>query len=552
MQNLIEGKSPIFYRNSIIFLGIIGLAGFLIRFFYFPEGIPITLDGYTSFWYANDLSLSGTFPANVFGVTVANNGWPTFLSIFFSIFNSDNFLHYMDLQRYVSIIISVITIIPVFVLCRRFCGNGLSLLGTVFFIFQPRIIENSLLGITEPLFILLVVSCLVLFLQDNLKLKYISFAFLALVCLVRYEGIVLILPLSFLFIFKNRRDKIIIPKFLLAISIFAMVLLPMLFVRMDTIGYDGVFSHSVSAIEVYTSGSKIVHVSESIFTLAKSTALTVFPIFFIFLPLGIFGFFRNRNFDKYVILLFLIFMSLPIIYASVREIAEPRYFLTLFPILSLFSIYTVKEITRKFDKTKLIIIIVGITVLSLSIVYLDYTKIDYQHELEAYQIGLEVHKRTSIINDYFPEVKYAHGKDDVFWNLGTFPVLQSETERKVYAIRTYDYATCSKENALQTGCRQYEYTSLNKFISDNSGMENAFNRHPALSEFISFDKDDVLTHVVVDNNPNRPEFLKDVFYNEKKFPYLTKIYDSSEHGYEYQLKIFRIDYEKFEPIEEFN
>ena len=549
MQNLIEGKSPIFYRNSIIFLGIIGLAGFLIRFFYFPEGIPITLDGYTSFWYANDLSLSGTFPANVFGVTVANNGWPTFLSIFFSIFNSDNFLHYMDLQRYVSIIISVITIIPVFVLCRRFCGNGLSLLGTVFFIFQPRIIENSLLGITEPLFILLVVSCLVLFLQDNLKLKYIAFAFLALACLVRYEGIVLILPLSFLFIFKNRRDKIIIPKFLLAISIFAMVLLPMLFVRMDTMGHDGVFSHSIQAVDVYTSGSQIIHVSESIFTLAKSTALSVFPIFFIFLPLGIYGFFRNRNFDKYVILLFLIFMSLPIIYASVREIAEPRYILTLFPILSLFSIYTVKEITRKFDKTKLIIIIVGITVLSLSIVYLDYTKIDYQHELEAYQIGLEVHKRTSIINDYYPEVKYAHGKDDVFWNLGTFPVLQSETERKVYAIRTYDFATCSKEKALPTGCRQYEYTSLNEFISDNSGMENAFNRHPALGEFISFDKDDVLTHVVVDNNPNRPEFLKDVFYNEKKFPYLTKIYDSSEQGYDYHLKIFRIDYQKFESIE---
>ena len=552
MQNLIDDKSKIFSKNTIICLGIIALAGFLIRLFYFPEGIPITLDGYTSFWYANDLSLSGTLPANVFGVSVINNGWPTFLSIFFYFFNSDNFLHYMDLQRYITIIISVITIIPVYILCRKFCGNGLSLLGAIFFVFQPRIVENSLLGITEPLFILLGLSCLVLFLQDNLKLKYISFAFLALACLVRYESIVLILPLSFLFIFKNRRDKIIIPKFLLAISIFAMVLLPMLFLRMDTIGHDGVFSHSVNAIDVYTSGSQIIHASESIFTLVKSTALAVFPIFFIFLPLGIYGFFRNRNFDKYVILLFLIFMSLPIIYASVREIAEPRYFLTLFPILSLFSIYTVKEITRKFDKTKLIIIIVGITVLSLSIVYLDYTKIDYQHELEAYQIGLEVHKRTSIINDYFPEVKYAHGKDDVFWNLGTFPVLQSETERKVYGIKTFDADTCSKEKALTTGCKQYEYASLNKFISDNSGMEFALNRHPALSEFISFDKNDGLTHIVVDNNPNRPEFLKDVFYNEEKFSYLTKIYDSSEHGYEYHLKIFRIDYEKFESVKEFN
>ena len=547
MQNLIESKSPIFYRNSIIFLGIIGLAGFLIRFFYFPEGIPITLDGALHFWYANDLSLSGTFPANVFGIKVINNGWPTFLSIFFYFFNSDNFLHYNDLQRYITTIISVITIIPVFILCRKFCGNGLSLLGTVFFIFQPRIVENSLLGITEPLFILLELSCLVLFLQNNWKLKYLSFAFLALACLVRYEGIILILPLSFLFLFKNRRDKTIIPKFLIGISIFLLVLLPMLFVRMDTIGYDGVFSHSVSAIEAYSSGAKIVHGSEATFSLIKSTALAVFPIFFIFLPLGIFGFFRNRSFDKYVVLSFLVFLSLPIIYASIREISEPRYFLTLFPIFSLFSIYTVKEIARKFDKTKLISIIIGITVLSLSIVYLDYTKIDYQHELEAYQIGLEVHKRASIINTYHPEIKYAYGKDDVFWNLGTFPVLHSETERKVKGINTFNYSTCLKERAMalvegveEPSCVQYTYASLDEFIDISKNDAS-----PSI-------KFNAVTHIVTDENSNRAEFLKDVFKNEEKYPYLTKVYDSSEHGYEYHLKIFRIDYEKLEPIEEFN
>jgi len=530
MQNLIDSKSPIFYRNSIIFLGIIGLAGFLIRFFYFPEGIPITFDGYTYFWYANDLSLSGTFPIDVFGKQVPNNGWPTFLSIFFSIFNSDNFLHSMDLQRYLTITISVITIIPVFVLCRRFCGNALSLLGTVFFIFQPRIIENSLLGITEPLFILLTVSCLVLFLQDNLKLKYLSFAFLALTCLVRYEAIVLILPLSFLFLFKNRKNKMIVPKFLLAISIFAMILLPMLFLRIDTIGYDVVFSHSADAVGSYTSGKKIIHVGESMLSLVKSVGLAVFPIFFIFVPLGIYGFFRNRSFDKYVVLLFLAFLSLPIIYVSIREITEPRFLFSLFPILSLFSIYTVKEIIGKFNQTKLIIIIIGVLVLVLSIVFLEYTQIDYEHELEAYQIGFEVHKRTSVINEYLPEGKYIHGKDDVFWNLGTFPVLSSETERKVKTIKTYDYNTCQKEKPkdreFKTGCREYDYTSLN--------------------EFIEFGREQGLTHITVDNNPNRPEFLKDVFYNEEKMPYLTKIYDSSEHGYEYHVKIFSINYEKFE------
>ena len=310
MENLIEVKSPIFSRNSLICLGIIGLAGFLIRFFYFPDGIPLTFDAGGIFWYANDLSISGTFPDNV---KMPNNGWPTFLSIFFYFFNSDNFLHYNDLQRYVTIIISVITIIPVFILCRKFCGNGLSILGTVFFVFQPRIVENSLLGLSEPLFILLNLSCLILFLQNNWKLKYLSFAFLALACLVRYEGIVLILPLSFLFLFKNRRDKTIILKFLIVISIFLLVLLPMLFVRMDTMGYDGIFSHSVSAVDAYSSGAKIVRGGEAVFTLLKSTVLAVIPIFFIFLPLGIFGFFRNRNFDKYVVLSFLVFLSLPIL-----------------------------------------------------------------------------------------------------------------------------------------------------------------------------------------------------------------------------------------------
>jgi hypothetical protein len=311
----------------------------------------------------------------------------------------------------------------------------------------------------------------------------------------------------------------------------------MLFVRIDTLGYDGIFSHTAHNLEVYVGGEQIVR-SEAGLSLIKSTALAVFPIFFIFLPLGIFGFFRKRNFDKYVILSFLVFLSLPVIYAAIREVSDPRYFLSLFPILSLFSIYTVKEIISRFDNDKLILIIGVIAVLSLSIVYLDYTKLDHQHELEAYQLGLEVHKMTSVINTYPPEVKYVHNKDGVFWNIGTFPILQAETEPKVKSIRTFDYDTCLKERELDkgsaylSGCIKYEYISLNEFI--NNGKKHG------------------LTHIVADKNPNRPEFLKDVFRYEEKFPYLIKIYDSSEHGYEYHLKIFTIDYEKFESMIQLN
>ena len=148
--------------------------------------------------------------------------------------------------------------------------------------------------------------------------------------------------------------------------------------------------------------------------------MSVFPIFFALLPLGFFGFFKNRNFDKYTILLFLIFMLMPIIYASSRGITEPRYLLVLFPIFSLISIYTIKEITKKFGRTKFVLIIFVVGILLSSIVFLDYNTIDYEHELEAYDIGLEVSRNTSVISDYHPESKYAHNKIDVATNFRDF------------------------------------------------------------------------------------------------------------------------------------
>ena len=505
MQDLIEDKSKIFSKNTIICLGIIALTGFLIRLFYLPEGIPITLDGTLYFWYANDLSITGTFPANV---DLANNGWPTFLSVFFHFFNSENFLDYMMLQRYVTVIISVATIIPVFILCRKFCGNKLSLIGALLFAFQPRIIENSILGLTEPLFILLELVCLVLFLQNSLKFKYLSFAILALACLVRYEAIVLLIPLSILFLVENRKYKKNVPRYFLAISIFLVVSLPMAFVRMNTMGYDGIASHSIAAVSTIGEDGGTIYLG--IISLIESVGVSVFPIFFVLLPLGFFGFFKNRNFDKYTVLLFLIFMLIPIIYASSRGIAEPRYLLVLFPIFSLISIYTIKEITKKINRTKLIPIIFVIAILLPSIVFLDYNMIDYEHELEAYAIGLEVSRNTSAISDYHPESKYAHNKIDVVTNLETFPILSSEIKQKVKLIETHGFYS--------------------------------------LNEFIDYGEGEGLSHIVVDDNQNRPQFLKDVFRNEEKHMYLSKIYDSSEHGYDYHLKIFRIDYEKFDSV----
>ena len=150
------------------------------------------------------MSLLDEFPP---GYTFPNNGWPSFLYIFFSLFNSDDFLDYMNLQRSLSIIISVSTIIPVYLLCTRFFKKQYAILGSILFAFEPRLILNSTLGISEPLFIMLGTISLYFFLSKKWMYIYLSFVIAALYTLVRYEGLLLIVPLSIIFLIRFRKDK---------------------------------------------------------------------------------------------------------------------------------------------------------------------------------------------------------------------------------------------------------------------------------------------------------------------------------------------------------
>ena len=67
-----------------------------------------------------------------------------------------------------------------------------------------------------------------------------------------------------------------------------------------------------------------------------------------------------------------------------------------------------------------------------------------------------------------------------------------------------------------------------------------------LDQYIRNGQKSGLTHLVLDGSDRNPSFLNNVYNHEEKYPYLDKIYDSSEHGYEYHLKIFKINYELFE------
>ena len=292
-------------KNPIFILALIGGLSLAIRLYLVPFDLVLGNDGTSYFWYANDVSILGKLPNEIspnIDTQFPNNGWPIFLSGFFSLIDSTNFLDYMNAQRIISILISVVTVIPIYFLGRKFFNEKYSLVIAALFAFEPRLIENSLLGITEPLYLLLGTIALVLFLSKNNKIIIISFIAAALFCLIRYEGLLIIIPMTIMYFVRFHKNKKQILTYFIAIVIFTMILLPTGFLRSEATGDDGLTSHVLAGGEYYSGmiedeGNSIMleFLSKGISFLGKYFLLVSIPLFLICLPYGIFNLNKKRD-----------------------------------------------------------------------------------------------------------------------------------------------------------------------------------------------------------------------------------------------------------------
>jgi len=519
-KNNSEQKNPLkFIQNPILILATIGIIGFFMRIYYFPYEIPLTHDSLLYFWYSIDFSITGDFPS----VTdtelyhFPNNGWPIFLTVFFSVFESDNYLAFMDLQRYVSVSISVITIIPVYLLCRRFFNKTLSLVGPAIYVFHPLIVNNSLLGVTEPLFILLVTLSLYLFLSKNYKVIILSFIVVALFSLVRYEGMILFIPLSVLFILRHRKEHNFIFRYLLLAGIFILILLPVAYIRSETIETDGLISnifHSSAYFATSITGDSETKLAidgkEPLalgFTnLVKFFGIISLPYLLFLIPYGFFKIFKEKNYLNYTLIAIGITAILPAFYAYSRDFQETRYLLVLIPILSVVSIFGIQKITELTKKHKIILVTIFLLILFSSYIYLDNQKIDYNYERNAFDFAKIVYEKTDIINSYHPEDGYLRPVIADFSE--TFPKVKTLMPKQITIIQTKNFSS--------------------------------------VTELIDLYRDKNLQYIVADDKKDRPEFLQKIYADEKKFPYLNKVFDSDSNGYDYNVKLFFIDYEKYD------
>lgn len=489
-------------KIKISFL-VIFFVGLGIRFFYFPYDLPLVIDGMDNFTYATAINYYGHLPMEW---SPPNNGWPIFLSFWFSIINLDNSLQYMQLQRVISVILSSLIVIPVYFLCKKFFDEKISLVGAALFVFDPRIILNSLLGITEPLFILLGASSLVLFLRYRNREIILSFILAAFCTIVRSEGVFLFFTLTILFFIRYRASKEVLKTYLPSILIFFIILSPIMSYRIEVTGYDGIFQRAAygsGQILSMSSHGEDNHIISGVELFIKYLGWIMIPNFLIFLPFGAIQFFRKRTKETNFIIIFLISSSLPILYAYVVEAQDTRYLYFLYPIFSLISLFAVKTYLAKFSKKDFIVGLIIVGILMGSIIFYEYKKTDYEKERELNEIAKIAVKIAHGLNFHPSETRYIRAAElPIKW-----PFLFYDEMHQIKSVPTD------------------KYDDLESFIADSRNE---------------------LTHLIVDDNPNLPEFLQDTYYNENKYEYLSKVFDSREMGFKHQVKIFKIDFQKFD------
>ena len=227
------------------------------------------------------------------------------------------------------------------------------------------------------------------------------------------------------------------------------------------------------------------------------------PNFLIFLPFGIIQFFKHRKKETNFIIVFSIVSSIPILYAYIVQAQDTRYLYFLFPIFSLISLYSVRSYVSKFSKKDIVLLIIISGILVGSIGFYEYKKIDYEKERELNEIAKSIPVMPSGLNFHPTETRYI-GSAEI---PDKWPFVFYDEIRKTKVISTSNY-----EN-------------IENFISDSRGD---------------------LTHIIVDDHIKLPRFLQEVFHNEEKFEYLDKVYDSKNSGFKHHMKLFEINFEKFD------
>ena len=519
------------FSNSLLILFFILVFGLGLRLWYFPFDVPIATDGFFSFVYASKTVIDQALPI---GYDTTNSGWSNFLSIIFFFFDKSDPLYMMGIQRVTSIVLSCLTIIPGFFIFNKFTNAKIALVGCLVLAVEPRMLLISLEGINFSIFFFLIVLTIGLFLNKNKSIRYLSFVCVGLLSLIRYEGVLLFIPLAIMFL-RNSSKKEFISKIFVISIIIGCIIIPVSLLRMDATaencyeigkinicGRDGILSsffdrtsdmnNRIQGIPdlddrvSYDNERILKFIFYSVTNFSKFFSLSLIPVFIIFISLTIISLKKNeflkKKSDLLILFILTCFLILPSFYAYGRDFLEIRYVLVAIPLLVSFSMFGIDYFSNKGKNRKILIFFI-IIILAVSIIFLHFEARDRLADLQSFEISKKIVELTDTTNTYY----------------------QSGYIKTALLVSDWPDLPAPKDNGKLP--QNFKKISIEKYEHFEDFMKDSRNLN--------------LKYIVVEeHNKIFAEFNK----NKAKYGYLEKVFDSRDLGFEKEFSIYKINYEE--------
>jgi len=539
----LSGTRIIFYLILIIIISL-GLKLYTVDF-----SIPAHSD---DFGYILDSIQYGE--GDFFISQKKHPGWSLVLTPFMTIINSDNFLDYGSVARILSIAISTVTIIPMYILARRFFDEKYSLVASCLFAFEPHLNYNSGTALSEPLLILVLILSLNFILSDKTKYHYLAFIFTGLCWWVRLEAIYPAIAIILIYFIIHRAKSNSLRNFFLCMIFLLIIISPLFierYIQFDDPFYvwQSVTIFSENYAELLTTPENVgvvdfvekhgIHglmdrLASGLTNLLNILIRISYPYLFILIPFGILFSLRPveqklKNIKANWIMIITLISVLIIPFAIIDE---RRFLFPIFPFLIILSTIPIQRITNyglntfSFNERKKSIFLVATVsiVLLLSITFtmgigefgyglpnsaLEYEKIKFTEYLVENFDGRIL--RDAVVDDYLAYVNLTSNDND-------FKTFKSPRGKNPYP------------DLYEPG----------KVVRINVYGEN-------MEKLVTNGKTVGLKYIgIMEKGSYFFPFLNDIYFNEENYPYMKKVFDSNEMGYkEFKIKVFEIDYKNF-------
>ena len=483
-------------------------------------------------------------------------GWSMFVSIFYSLINSDNFLIYSNTIKILSVSVATSTIFLVYLLGRKFFNQKYSLVVAALFAFEPHLNYNSGFGLSEPLYHLAIIGAFYFLMNKDTKFIIPSLLLAGAIFWIRFNGITFFIILLIIYFATKRNSPNFYRNLFLAIVIFLALVSPMLSQRADQFGdplyfaysqyvFTGSYEKVISIEYENTVTSATDYITENglfsfiqtfivngIYNIMNVIWKISFPYLFILLPFGIIFSFRAFDQEKKTIFANWIFIiiSLASLIITFALIPEKRYLFFIFPFLIILCTIPIQRVTEyglsTFSFTKkqknVFLVLVLITVLILSIWFtLRYEQTDPTLENEKYRFA------EYVMQNFNGNSLREFG--------GSLDYLKLQ-----YVLNSIDgFKNC-----------KWHSTELCNYDKDNGYLRIITITGNSVEEIVRKGENYDLKYIISNEGKNEFHgFVDEIYFTEEEFPFLVKIFDSTNEGFEkLKIKVFKIDYEKFHTL----